>query len=69
MKALKIGQNTCKLRLVLDILSECGIIAVDEYENTATLLKVKQKADLSTSKTMIMLKELEKRGETGDLYH
>lgn len=69
MKALKIGQNACKLRLVLDILSECGIIAVDEYENTATLLKVKQKADLSTSKTMIMLKELEKRGETGDLYH
>jgi single-stranded-DNA-specific exonuclease len=52
------GLNYCKFRIVLDVLSECGLIEHDIINNTIKLNNISEKADLETSRTLCKVKAL-----------
>lgn len=56
---LKIGMNYCKFRLILDVLSDAGLIIVSPILDSITICDAKGKADLNATETMKRLRGTE----------
>ena len=59
--------NYCKLRLIIDIFGETGLLVVDVYNETAVKLPIKQKVNLEESALLTKLRTLSKQTEKAAL--
>ena len=53
-----VNLNYCKFRIILDVLTECGLAEYDAVNNKVELKTVSEKADIENSKTLCRVRDL-----------